>query len=139
MDAARNHRGRHVMRAGDDIGDDVGIGRIRGGGFEDADHRAGAVANAAEANRLAKYVGILFEDGRPETVGENDDTGGVGTIVLWADQATENRMEAHHVEVGSAYHAPLNFAGLAESDHGEADFREIAELSGWSERWTQCP
>ena len=128
MDAARDHRGRHVMRAGNDIGDDVGIGRIRGGGFEDADHRAHAVANAAEADRFAQHVGILFEDGRPEAVGENDDTGGVGTIILRADQAAENRMKAHHFEVGAAYHTPLNFAGLAEADHREADLREIAEL-----------
>src|SRR6201987_945854 len=37
-------------------------------------------------------------------------------------------MEAHHVKVAAAYHAPLNFAGLAEADHREADLREIAEL-----------
>src|ERR1700751_3453263 len=37
-------------------------------------------------------------------------------------------MEAHHVKVAAAYHAPLNFAGLAEADHCEADLREIAEL-----------
>src|SRR5579864_6771344 len=128
MYAARDHRGGHVMRAGDDIGDDVGICRIRGGRFKNSDYRAGAVANAAETNRFAKHVGILFEDSRPETVGENDDTGGVGTIVLRADQATENGMQAHHVKVAAAYHAPLNFAGLAEADHCEADFREIAEL-----------
>ena len=87
-----------------------------------------AIANAAEADRLAQHVGILFKNGRPETIGENDDAGGVGTIVLRANQAAENRMEAHHVEVGAAYHAALNFAGLAKADHGEADLREIAEL-----------
>ena len=128
MYAASDHGGGEVMRAGDHIGHNVGIRRIGHTGLQDANHGSGAVADAAQADCFANHVGILFEDGRPEAIGENDNARSVGPIVLGADEAAENGMEAHHVEVGSAHHATLNFARLAEPDHGEADDREIAEL-----------
>ena len=36
-------------------------------------------------------------------------------------------MQAHHFEICAADDAGADFARLAETDHGEADGREIAE------------
>ena len=80
-----------------------------------------------EANGFADDGRILLESGRPETIRENDDAGGVGAVVFRSDETPEHRMKAHHVEIGAADDASLNFARLTQADHGEADGREIAE------------
>ena len=59
MDAAGDHGGGKMMRAGDQVADDLRFGGIRHGGFQDADDRGGTIANAAEANGFADHVGIL--------------------------------------------------------------------------------
>jgi hypothetical protein len=44
MEAAGDHGGREVVRAGDDVGDDFGILGIGDGRLEDTDDGGGAVA-----------------------------------------------------------------------------------------------
>src|SRR5208282_1683992 len=127
MDAAGNHGCRKVVRAGHDVGDDFGILGIRDGGFEDADDGGRAIAKAPKANGFADDGRILLKRGRPETISENDGSGSIGTVVLSANEATENRVEAHDFEVVSADDASLNFARLTQADHSETDGREIAE------------
>ena len=86
MNAAGDHRGGQMVRAGDDVADDFRIRGIGNAGFEDANDRGGAIADASEANRLADHAGIFFEDGRPEAIRENDDAGRVGAVVLRSDR-----------------------------------------------------
>src|SRR6266481_7997891 len=114
MEAARNHRGREVVRAGDDVGDDFGVLGIGDGGFEDADDRGSAVAHGApaEADRFAENGRILAKSGRPETIGENDDAGSFGAVVLRSDETAEDRVQAHHFEVVAADDARLDYARL---------------------------
>ncbi len=64
---------------------------------------------------------------RPKTVGENDDAGSFGTVVLRSDEATEHRTKPHHIEIGAADDATLNGTRLAEADHGEVHGREVAK------------
>jgi len=54
--------------------------------------------------------------------------GGLGAVVAHIQQATQDGMEAHDFEISAADDAGADFAGFAESDHGEADGGEIAEL-----------
>ena len=54
---------------------------------------------------LPMTEGSLLERVRPETIGENDDAGSFGTVVLRSDEATEHGMKAHHLEIGPVDHA----------------------------------
>jgi hypothetical protein len=55
MDTAGDHGGGEVVRAGDDIGDDLGVLRIWDAGFEDADDGRSPIAKdtTIEANDFA--------------------------------------------------------------------------------------
>src|SRR5262249_39924511 len=129
MDAAGDHGGGEVVRAGDDIGDDFGVLRIWDAGFEDADDGRRPIAKdtAIKANGFADDRRIFLKSGRPETIGENDDSVSVGAVVLRADETTEDRVKAHNIEVVAANDASLNFARLTQVDHGETDGREITD------------
>src|SRR5579863_66563 len=129
MDAAGDHGGGKMMRARDHVADDLRIRGIRHTGFKDADHGGGTIANAAEANGLADHVRIFFVNGGPETIGEHDDAGRVRTVVLRADEATENRTQAHYFKVVAADDATSHSARFTESDHRKAHRGEIAELA----------
>src|SRR5712692_6013721 len=95
MEPVGDHGGGKVMRAGDDVGDDFGILGIWDGGFEDADDGGRAIAHgpAAKPDGFAEDARIFPKSGRPETIGENDDPGSFGTVVLTADETTEDRVE----------------------------------------------
>ena len=82
MDAAGDHRGGKMMRADDQVADNLGFRGIRHRGFKDADDRGGTIAKAAEADGLANHIRILFVNGGPETIREHDDARGVGAAVL---------------------------------------------------------
>ena len=124
MLAAGHHRRRQMMRAGDDVGDELGLGRIRHGRLEDADNgrRAGA-----EANGLAEHLRIAVERGGPEAVRQHRRARRVLPIVARAEQAADHRAQPHHLEVRPADDAGANDARLAEADHGEVDGGEVAE------------
>jgi hypothetical protein len=108
MDAASDHGCGKMMRAGDDVGDDFGILGIWDARLEDANDCRRAITDTTEANGFAYDRRILVKSGRPETVGENDDAGSFGTVVLRSDEATEHGMKAHHVEIRAADNAALN-------------------------------
>jgi len=129
VEAASDHGCREVVRAGDDVGHDFGILGIGDGGFEDADDGGGSIAHGApaEAKGFAHDARIFPKSGRPETIGENDDTGSFGTVVLRSDEPAEDRVETHDFEEVAADDARLNYARLAQADHGELEGRELAE------------
>src|SRR5580704_13893206 len=129
MDTTGDHGGGEVVRAGDDISNDFGVLGIWDAGFEDADDGGRPIAKdaAIKANGFADDRRILFKSGGPETIGENDDAGSAGAVVLRSNETTEDWVKAHNIEVVAANDASLNFARLTQADHGETDGREIAE------------
>src|SRR6185437_11015773 len=64
----------------------------------------------------------------PEFISEDDGTGGVRAIVGGAEQTSEHRAEAHHLEVVAIDNAGGDLARRAEADNGEVDLGEGAEL-----------
>ena len=62
------------MGAGNHVGDDFRVGRIRHGRFQDANNGGGA---GVEANVFADDGGIAVQHRGPETIGEYDGAGGV--------------------------------------------------------------
>src|SRR5581483_8167193 len=126
MDAALHHGCRQVMRAGDDVRDDFGVGGVWYARLENADDGCRPVA---EADCLAKHRGIALQRGRPKTVCEYHCSGCTRPIVASVEQTAENGPQSHHVEVGAADDAGPDFARLAESHHGEPDGGEITELA----------
>src|SRR5713101_4400504 len=129
VEAVGDHGGGKVMRAGDDVGDDFRILGVRDRGFEHADNGGGAIAHwpAAEPHDFAEDARIFPKSGRPETIGENDDAGSFGTVVLRSDETAEDRVEAHDFEEGAVDNASLNYARLTQADHCELDGRELTE------------
>src|SRR5215471_4107848 len=127
--AARNHCRREMMWAGDDVGDDFGVLRIRDAGLEHTDYRCNSIAKAAELNSLTEDRRIFVERVCPETIGENRNACCLGAVVLRTNKAPKHRMKTHHIKVGSADHARADFAGLAQPDHRETDHREVAEFT----------
>src|SRR2546421_4488447 len=61
------HRGREMMRTARDVGDDLGLLRIRDARLEHADDDSGTIAlHAAEANSFANNRRIALQRVRPE-------------------------------------------------------------------------
>src|SRR5271163_1494690 len=112
------------MRASDHVGDDFGFRRIGNRGLENADDGGGA---RVQAYGLADYRGIALADSAPETIGEHGGTRGVGTVVAIVQQAPEDRVQAHDLEIRAADNPGAYLARLAQADHREADGREVAE------------
>ncbi len=129
MDAAGDHRGGKMMRADDEVADNLGVRGIWHRGFKDADDRSGAIAKAAEPNGLADHTRVFFVNGGPETIRQYDDASGVGATVLRSDETAENRTQTHDIKVVAADDAAVNHARFAESDHRKVHRREIAELA----------
>src|SRR4029077_39358 len=129
MEAERDHSGREVVRAGDDVGHDFSLLGIRDGGFEDADDGGRPIAHEApaEADSFTEDGRILPKSSGPETIGENDDAVSFGAVVLRSDETPEDRVQAHHFEEVAADHARLNYARLTQADHGELEGRELAQ------------
>src|SRR5215467_5690115 len=104
MEPVGDHRGGKVMGARDHVGDDFGICGVWDGGFENTDDRARPITQepAIQTHRLAEDGGILLESRSPKTIGQNDDAGRIGTVILRSDEAPENGMEAYDFEVVAA-------------------------------------
>src|SRR5580704_5033751 len=126
MYASLNHGCRKMMRAGNHIGDDLGLGGIRYGRFQHA-HDGGRTL--AELHSLADDRWIAIEGGLPKAVGENGGTGGIRAIVAHVEQTSENRMKPHHLEIRAAHDPGANLAGVAKADHRKTDDGEVAELA----------
>ena len=122
--AASNHRGRKVMWAGDDVGHDFGFRGVGHGRLKNADDRGAARAEipAAEADGLAHHRGVFLEDSGPEMIGEHDDAGRVGPVILGADQASEHRAQAHDFKISAT-----DDAGDAASETASA--RALGDIS----------
>ncbi len=129
MDAAGHHGCREVVRAGNDVGHDFSLLGIGDGGFEDADDSGGSTSQeaAAEKNGFAEDARIFPKSGGPETIGENDDAGRFGAIVLRPDETAKDRVEADYVEVVAADDAGLDLAGFTQADHGGTEGGEVTE------------
>ncbi len=125
--AVGNHRRAEVMRAGHDVRDEFGLGRIRHRGLEHAHHRRSA---RTEPDGLADHAGIAVQRGGPEPVGEHRSARRFRTIVLRVEQAAEHRAKPHHVEIRAADHtSPYDARLAAETDHRELDRGEVAECA----------
>ena len=128
MDPSGDHGGRQVMRAADDVRDDLGIGGIRHGWFQHTDdggHAGGAAA--FQAHGFSNHRRIALEHGGPESIGEHHRGGGLRTVVAHVEQTAQHGVETHDVEIRAADYAGADFPRLAQSDHGEADGGKIAE------------
>ncbi len=119
------HHGRgKVMRAGHHVSDDFCVGRIWHRRFEHS-HDGGAAL--AQSHRLTEHGKIALQGRGPESIGKHARACRRGAVVAGPEQASEHRMQSHHVEIRPADHARPDLAGLAESDHGKPDGRKIAE------------
>ena len=119
------HRRAEMVRAGDDIRDDFGIGRIRHRRLEHSDHCGGA---GIQADYLADDRRVATQRSRPEAMRQHRSGRRVRSIVLRGQEPAEHGPKAHHVEERSSNHARSYHAGLAtEPCQGELDDGEIAE------------
>src|SRR5580658_1718664 len=123
MNAALHHSRGEMVRAGHDIRDDLGVGRIRDGRLEHA-YDGGASrphGTAPEAHSFAEDARVAMKGGGPETIGQNDDAVRFRTIVLRADESAEDGMQPHHFKIFAVDYARLNFARISQTNHGKAD------------------
>ena len=84
------------MRAGHDIGDDLGFRRIRQRRLEHAHDRSRA---RPEPDGFADHRGIAFKRRRPEAMSQDRRAGGVRPIVARSEQTAEHRMQPHDLEI----------------------------------------
>ena len=116
------------MRAGDDVGDDFRVVRVRDAWLEDAhDGSAVRVNERIKPDTFAEDVGIAMERCRPEAIREYDSAVGLGTVIALIQESPKYRPQAHNPKVRSIDNACAHRAGFSEPDHGEANFGEIAE------------
>ena len=69
-----------------------------------------------------------MESRRPEAIGKHRCAGRARPIVARIEQAPKDWAQPHHLEIRSVYDSRADLARLAETDHGEADGRKVAEL-----------
>src|SRR6202521_513425 len=129
MDSPGHHRRGQVMRAGHDVGHDLGFGGIGHRGFEDAYDGGCALTKAAEPDGLANHLGIAPEHGRPESIAQDHGASGLRAIVLRAKQPSEDWVQPHDLEIRSADDPRADLTWFAKADHGKADRGKLAELS----------
>ncbi len=138
MYAAGHHGGRKMMRAGDDVGDDLGVLRIRDARLQNTHHRGRArIEERTEADCFAEHRRIALQRRRPESIGQDHRAGGIGAVILRIQQPAEDRTQPHGLEIGAAHHAGRHCARLSQSGHGEAERGEIAERGQSSQAGTQ--
>ena len=125
MHAAVLHRRRHVMRARDDVRDQLRFGGIRHRRLEHADDRRRAIA---QLDLLAEHVLVAVQRLGPEAMRQHRHARRLRAIVGGIDQPAANRLQAHHREERSADDAGADDARFAEADQRELDRREVAEL-----------
>ena len=125
MRAPRLHRRAKVVRAGDDVGDDFGIGRVGHRGLEDAYHRRWA---RSEAYRSPNNRWVSIERGRPESISQDRGRRGVRPIISRVQEAAKHRTKTHHLEERSVDDAGLDHAGHGpKTDQGKVDRGELAK------------
>ena len=122
--ATGDHQRAEMVRARDDVGDDLRVGGIRHRRLEDTDDRRGA---RTEADGLADHGRIAGECRAPEAVRQNGGARRAWPVVCGIQQAPERRLQPHHVEERPVDDSCLDRARLAEADHRKVDSRELAE------------
>ena len=116
------------MRAGDDVGDELGFHRIGHRWFQYANDDCGTRAHdAIEPHRLSDHAGIMVQRCAPESIGQHSRAGGVWAIVAGSQQASKHRTQPHHLEVVAIHYARGYFARRAEPYDGEVDLGKGAE------------
>ena len=123
--AAGDHGGRKMMRAGDDVGDDLGRHRIRHGRLKHADDRALRAPPKLSSRTVLPITPGSECSESSRIIGEHDRAGGVGAVVGRSQQAAEHRPQAHHVEVVAVDDSGGNFARRAEANDGEVDAEKV--------------
>ena len=121
--AAGDHRGRQVVRAGDDVRNHLGFRRVGDRRLQNADDRGRA---RAETDGPADHRRIALERRHPEAVREHDGSSRVRAIIAGVDEASQYRTQSHHIEIRAADDAGPDLVRLAQSDHRERDHGEIA-------------
>jgi hypothetical protein len=124
MHTARHHRCRQVMRACDDVGDDLGLGRIRHRGFQHTHDGRGAIA---QPHSFSEHRRVAVERRRPEAVCQHRRARRLRAVIGGPEQPAAHGAEAHDAEIGAVHDARAHDAWLAEADHGELDRGEFAE------------
>src|SRR4029453_5528688 len=126
MGALGHHRGPEMMGAADHIGDDFGLLWIRDTRLEHADDPGGTLA---KLNGLANARRISIQHVRPETMGQDKNTGSVRTIIFWPDQTSEHGAQTHHLEIAPVNDSANDFTRLAQANKCERYRREITKLT----------
>ena len=124
MRAAGHHGRTEMVRAGDDVRDDLGVGRIRHGGFQHADDGG---RPRAKADGLANHGRVAVQGAAPEAMRQHRGASRIGPIVTGGQQAAENGPQPHDVEERAADDAGLHKARVAQPGQGEVNRREITE------------
>ncbi len=112
------------MRTGDDIRDDLRLGRIRHRRLEHADDRGRAIA---QPDRLSDDVRVRLKGRGPEAVREHRGPGRGGAVVGRTEQASDRGPQPHHLEVGATHDTRADDPRLAQPEHRELDGGEVAE------------
>src|ERR1700693_1157989 len=99
-----------MMRAGDDVGDYFGFGRIWNGRFQYSDDGG---RSRAEPETFAEHGWIALESGRPESISQHRRAGGVRTVVMCIEQPAEHWVQPHDLEIRPADDTGADLARLA--------------------------
>ena len=118
------HRRRKMVRARDDVGDDLGLRWVRHRRFENPHDGRRAVA---EPYRLAEDRAVALERLAPEAVREHRRPGRRRAIVGRPEQAAVHGPQAHDLEVRAPDDARTHHARLAEANHRELNRGKVAE------------
>ena len=122
MDASGDHCGGEMMGTGHHVGDDLGFRGIWHRWLQHTDDSGRA---CVKSHGFADHRRIALEHVRPKAISKNTCAGGVWTVVVHVEQPAEHRVQAHHLEVRSAHDAGPHLARLSQTDHSEADSREV--------------
>ncbi len=124
-----DHGGRQMVGAGDDVGDDLRLHGVGHGWLYDSHDRRHARATVAlEAHLLSDDAWVRVQRRAPESIGQHDCAGGIGTVVGGTEQAAEHRAQSHHLEVVAVDDSGGNLARRAEPHDGEVDRRNCAQI-----------
>lgn len=122
--AASHHRRRQMVSAGDDVGDELGLGGI---GHRRLEHPDDLRRPRAEANGLPDHRGVAVQAAGPEAMGQDRCTRRRRSVVVLGEETSGDRPKPHHLEERAVHHAGAHLPRLAETDHRERDGRELAD------------
>src|ERR1700746_1549397 len=117
-----------MVLAGDHVGDDFRVLRIRNAGFENPDDRGRARVKALEANGFTDDGRILLEGSGPETIGQDNHASGFGAVVLGTNQTPKNGVETHDLEIAPVNNSSSNFARFTKAHHCKTNPREVSKF-----------